>query len=193
MRKKGKRKIDKKDFKRKKRSRIFSHLLYHIMGLGAVTIFGKFSIGQSSWYTIPIAIFLLVYYIIYFGAYLLERIAIQHNYQRSLFWLLGKFLSVIVNLALTFTYCYILMYYTYPDSMKDTSILGTGVFEKFLTFFHFSLGNFLGMDSQIIVTGAAFKIIQIIQSLTTFCLLIFLFSNYTDIKKGYSEYYEQEE
>lgn len=85
------------------------------------------------------------------------------------------------------------MYYRYPDSMENSAVLGTGFFEEFLTFFHFSLGNFLGMDSQIIVTGVAFKIIQIIQSLLAFCLLIFLFSNYNDIKEGYSRYYKGEE
>jgi len=189
----GKKNKPKKDDKRKRRGRILNHLVYHILGLAAITIFGKLNAGKPNLYSVFIAAFLLIYSLFYFGAYLLERIAIQHNYKRSLFWMLGKFLSVIVNLTLTFTYCYILMYYTFPDSMADTSVLGTGIFEKFLTFFHFSLGNFLGMDSQIVVTGAAFKIIQIIQALTTFCLLVFLFSNYADIKEGYSKYYKEDE
>lgn len=136
---------------------------------------------------------ILAYSIIYYGGYLLERLAISHNYSKNLLWILTKFLSVILNISISFTICYLIIINAFPKSISNPEVLGKTVFEKVFNVFHFSLGNFLGISSDITISGIPIKLLQIVQYFVSFSLLIFLFSNFQDIKESYSKYYTEED
>lgn len=168
--------------------RLSTHILFHILYFFLAFIFQKNKVG---------AVFIIISFLslclIYFGSYLLERIAILHNYSKNLFWILYKFLIVIINISFTFSISYWLIFKIYPNSISNPEILGGKWYEKGFNFFHFSIGNFLSMDSDIVIAGIPIKLIQLIQYLVSFCLLIFLISNFTDIKNSYSEYYKEKD
>lgn len=170
------------------KSRWFLHLSSHVVFglLGIISL-------KNFWISISIVFLTLIYSILYYGAYLLERIAITKNHSKDLFWLLGKFLSVIFNISISFSICYFILISIFPDSISNPEVLGKTMFEKGFNIFHFSLGNFLGMNSDIIIRGIPVKFLQIVQFFVSFSLLVFLFSNYHEIKENYSKYYTDEE
>jgi hypothetical protein len=169
--------------------RYISHLLFHFIFIFALYL----SRGNSLQSYFAIA-FTLLFSSVYYGSYLLERIAISHNFSKNLFWVLSKFLSVIINFSVSFSTCYLSIYYLHPSSITNNSILfDKSLLETFFHFFHFSLGNFLGMDSDLSITGIPMKIIQIFQYFVSFSLIIFIFSNYSGVKESYSQYYKNKE
>lgn len=188
MEKKDPPKSEKHDKSTKKKNRWLSHLVSHLTFAFLAIIF-----SHNEWTASFGVLIILSFAIFYFGAYLLERLAIAKNHSKTLLWLLGKFLSVILNISISFTICYLLILKVYPESISNPEVLGHSFIEKVFNIFHFSLGNFLGMDSDIIIQGIPIKLIQIVQFFVTFSLLIFLFSNYHDIKEIYSKYYTEED
>lgn len=167
-------------------NRLINHILFHIL-----FFFLAFISQKNKVEAVFIIISFLSLCLIYFGSYLLERIAILNNHSKNLFWLLIKYLTVLVNVSITFSISYWLIFKLYPNSILNPEVLGTQFYEKGFIFFHFSIGNFLGMDSDLDISGIPIKLIQLIQYLVSFSLLIFLFSNYTEIKNSYSQHYKE--
>jgi hypothetical protein len=174
--------------KKKTKRRWFVHLMSHLL-------FGFLGIlfSQGKWEAFLIVCIILAYSIVYYGGYLLERIAISHNYSKNFFWILTKFLSVILNISISFTICYLIIINAFPNSISNPEVLGKTEIEKVFNVFHFSIGNFLGISSDISISGIPIKFLQIVQYFVSFSFLIFLFSNYQDIKESYSRYYTDEE
>jgi hypothetical protein len=167
-------------------NRIVSHTLFHSLYLFLAIISPK-----NKFATFFLIIIFLSLCLFYFGLYLLERIAILQNHSKNLLWLLIKYLTVLINVSITFSISYWLIFKLYPNSISNPEVLGNQFYEKGFIFFHFSIGNFLGMDSDLEISGIPFKLIQLIQYLVSFSLLIFLFSNYTEIKNSYSQHYKE--
>lgn len=174
--------------KKKPKSRWITHLTSHI-----AFVFFAFLFSHDKWSSCFVILIILAYSILYYGSYLLERLAISHNYSKNLLWILMKFLTVIFNLSVSFTICYLIIINAFPKSISNPNVLGVTDLEKIFNVFHFSLGNFLGINSEISISGIPIKFLQIVQYFVSFSFLIFLFSNYQDIKESYSRYYTDEE
>lgn len=170
----------------KRKSRWLPHLGSHLL-------FGFLAIlfSNDKWAACFGVLIILAFNIFYFGAFLLERLAISHNYSKNLLWILAKFLSVILNISISFTICYLIIINAFPKSIFNPDVLGKTDLEKIFNVFHFSLGNFLGISSDITIQGIPIKLLQIVQYFVSFSLLIFLFSNFQEIKESYSRYYKE--
>jgi hypothetical protein len=129
--------------KKKIKSRWLAHLMSHLF-------FGFLAIlfSHDIWTACFGVFMILAYSIIYYGGYLLERLAISHNYSKNPLWILAKFLSVILNISISFTICYLIIINAFPKSIENPDVLGKTIFEKVFNVFHFSLGNFLGISSD---------------------------------------------
>lgn len=188
------------------KSRYVRHLIVNVLLLLAMFKYVNFiylkkmyislkgiKVYEIDYMSLIVIFFILAFQLVYFFAYLLERITLYDGEKRSIFWLLGKYVSVLLNIAYTYTFVYWVIYLSIPNSIESENVLGTAFFEQFFNFFYFSIGNFLGMEGQIVPTGILFKMTHIIQSITVFLIIVFVLSNFNDIKKSYSKIYNGKE
>lgn len=165
-------------------NRIITHLLVNIFAVLSIYFFEN---SFKNYVNLSFALFgITFYYSIYFGTYLLERIAIKENHKKSHFYLISKLISVLLNLSFGFCLAYYLIYLNNNDSiiLDDKISIGNTFFEKISNFYYFSLGNFLGFDKQIIPNSILFKLFVVFQYLYIFIFFIYLFSNFEEIKKS---------
>jgi hypothetical protein len=117
----------------------------------------------------------------------LKETLIEYNHKSlSIFWLIGRLLSLIIGLSFMFTFLYWVVILNYPNSIGNPEILGKGYWQNGFNSFYFSLGNYLGVDSEIIPKGILFKSLRLIQSLTNLLLFVFVIGNFDQIKNAFN-------
>ena len=169
--------------------RLIIHALWNIAAFILLYIFQNKI--KSNDLSIFAAFLLIAFYTLYFGTYLLERMAITENHKRSHFYLIRKILSVLLNISYCYGIVYFIIYTHDTNAVTDNSSIGNTFIEKLGSFFYYSFGNFLGYDSTFLPKSLLFKLVQVLQSLTGFIVLVYLFTNFDTIKKEYSGYYKE--
>lgn len=102
---------------------------------------------------------------------------------RNVIWMFGKFILLIINLALSFTFLYWIITLNFPDSIKNPDSLGNDFWSQGGNLLYYSFGNYLGFDTEIIPKGFLFKTLHVVQATTSFLVIVFIIGNFDKIRQ----------